>query len=171
MGYRGKVVEQQRARELRAHGWTYAEICAEVGVSRASVSLWVRDVEIDEGAWAERVRTNRNFGARHRKPNRLAMAKQAQISDLDAGGIDRVGLLSEREFLITGIALYAGAGSKTDGSVRFANSDPRMLPCSAPGCGGSSTSMSRGCASGSTFTKGSISMRLSPSGLRSRTSP
>lgn len=35
--------------------------------------------------------------------------------------------LSEREFLVAGVALYAGEGSKTDGCVRFANSDPRMI--------------------------------------------
>jgi hypothetical protein len=35
--------------------------------------------------------------------------------------------VSEREFLVAGVALYAGEGSKTDGCVRFANSDPRMI--------------------------------------------
>jgi hypothetical protein len=35
--------------------------------------------------------------------------------------------MSEREFLVAGAALYAGEGSKTDGSVKFANSDPRMM--------------------------------------------
>jgi hypothetical protein len=35
--------------------------------------------------------------------------------------------LSEREFLVAGVALYAGEGTKRDGAVRFANSDPRMI--------------------------------------------
>ena len=35
--------------------------------------------------------------------------------------------MSEREFLVLGLALYAGEGSKTDGDVTFANSDPRMI--------------------------------------------
>src|SRR3546814_9241960 len=39
MGYRGKVVEQNRARELRAQGWTLSEICDELGVSKASASV------------------------------------------------------------------------------------------------------------------------------------
>jgi len=38
-----------------------------------------------------------------------------------------MGRLSEREFLVAGVALYAGEGSKGDGSVVFANSDPRMV--------------------------------------------
>ena len=36
--------------------------------------------------------------------------------------------MSDRELLILGTALYAGEGSKTDGSrSTFANSDPRMI--------------------------------------------
>ncbi|MGH9187277.1 MAG: helix-turn-helix domain-containing protein [Acidimicrobiales bacterium] len=126
MGYRGKVAERERARELRADGWTYAEIVAELGVSRASVSLWVRDVPIDESVWAKRVRKNRRYGARNRS-NRLAVARQAEIEQLQAEGRDRISRLTEGEFLVAGAALYAGEGSKTDGVVAFANNDPRMI--------------------------------------------
>jgi transposase len=44
MGYRGKVAEQERARELRAAGLTLKQIAHALDVSKASVSLWVRDV-------------------------------------------------------------------------------------------------------------------------------
>ena len=40
-----------------------------------------------------------------------------------------IGQLSEREFLVAGTALYAGEGAKTDGTVKFANTDPRMILC------------------------------------------
>ncbi len=36
-------------------------------------------------------------------------------------------MLSDREFLVAGLALYAGEGAKTDGSASLANSDPRLL--------------------------------------------
>ncbi|CAN5555329.1 hypothetical protein BH20ACT2_BH20ACT2_09260 [soil metagenome] len=127
MGYRGKVVEHERARQLRALGWTYAEICAELGVSRSSVSLWVRDVEIDEEAWAARASRNRNYGARRRRPHRQALAKQAEIERTLLEGRRRIGRLTDKEFLAAGAALYAGEGAKRDGSVGFANSDPRMI--------------------------------------------
>ena len=42
-------------------------------------------------------------------------------------GRARIGRLSEREFLVAGVALYAGEGSKGDGTVRFVNTDPRMV--------------------------------------------
>ncbi len=35
--------------------------------------------------------------------------------------------LSDEAFFVAGVALYAGEGSKTDGEVRFSNSDPEMV--------------------------------------------
>lgn len=45
MGYRGKLAERARARELRAESWTLLEIAGELGVSKSSVSTWVCDVD------------------------------------------------------------------------------------------------------------------------------
>ncbi len=47
MGFRGKQVEQARARELRAQAWTLQEIASHLDVSKSSVSLWVRDVHFE----------------------------------------------------------------------------------------------------------------------------
>jgi Helix-turn-helix domain len=119
MGYRGKLAERERARRLRATGLPMAEIAARLGVSRSSVSLWVRDVPFEP--------RQRDRRGRRRAPNALQRRRQAEIDRLLAEGRDRVGRLSEREFLVAGIALYAGEGSKRDGEVRFSNSDPRMV--------------------------------------------
>jgi hypothetical protein len=119
MGYRGKLAERERARRLRACGLPMAEIAARLGVSRSSVSLWVRDVPFEPRP--------RGTRGRRRAPNALQRRKQAEIDRLLAEGRDRVGRLSEREFLVAGVALYAGEGSKGDGRLRFANSDPRMI--------------------------------------------
>jgi hypothetical protein len=127
VGYRGKLVERERARDLRAQAWTIGEIVAELGVSRSSVSVWVRDVCFDEAKRAARAGANRRRGARKRGPNRLQQRKQTEIDRLLAEGIERIGRLSDRDLLIAGTALYAGEGAKTDGGVVFANSDPRMV--------------------------------------------
>jgi transcriptional regulator with XRE-family HTH domain len=130
VGYRGKTYEQARARDLRSEGWTYTEIMEALGVSKSSVSLWCRDVRVDEEALAAR-RRNRyligNQGARQRGPNRLQRVKQAEIDRLNVEGAERIGTLADRDLLIAGAALYAGEGSKRDGAVRFTNSDPRMI--------------------------------------------
>jgi len=85
MGYRGKLAEQNRARDLRALGWTYKEICEELGVSRSSVSAWVRDVAFDRAAWEARARVNYengNFGPRPKRPHRQQLEKEAEIARL-----------------------------------------------------------------------------------------
>ena len=55
------------------------------------------------------------------------VTKERQIEELLAAGLEAIGQLSEREFLVAGTALYAGEGAKRDGSLRFANTDPRMI--------------------------------------------
>ena len=119
MGYRGKTAERARARALRAEGLTMPEIALRLGVARSSVSLWVRDVPFE----ASPGRT----GPRRRGPNALQRRKQAEIEELMVAGRERIGALSEREFLTAGLALYAGEGSKTENSVKFTNTDPRLV--------------------------------------------
>jgi hypothetical protein len=64
---------------------------------------------------------------RSRKPNKLRLAKLAQIEDLRADANERLNDISNQEFLVAGLALYAAEGGKTDGEVAFANTDPRMI--------------------------------------------
>lgn len=118
MGYRGKTVEKERARDLRAESWTLQEIAAELGVSRSSVSVWVRDVRFEP-----KPRHRPIF----RSPSSLHLAKLAQIEEMNALGVARIGVLSDDAFLAAGVALYAGEGSKWKGCAKFANSDPHMI--------------------------------------------
>jgi hypothetical protein len=123
MGYRGKLEEQQRARELRAESWTLQEIADELGVAKSSVSLWTRDVEFDPALRRSAATGRRPRGSEHP----LRRRKLAEIERCRVEGIARVRRLDDRELLMAGLGLYAGDGSKRDGEVRFANSDPRMV--------------------------------------------
>jgi hypothetical protein len=118
VGYRGKVKEQERARALRAQNRTLADIAETLGASKSSVSLWVRDVPFTPSL---------RLRGPHRRPHPAHEAKLRQIEELDREGMERIGTLSEKEFLITGVALYAGEGGKRDGAVQFANTDPAMV--------------------------------------------
>ena len=121
MGYRGKLAEQAEARDLRAEGYTLFEIATQLAVAKSSVSLWVRDVPFVAR------RPNYRRWEPGRPPTGPMRRKQEEIDRLRAEGKARIGQLSEREFLTAGTALYAGEGSKRDGMVGFANSDPRMI--------------------------------------------
>lgn len=119
VGYRGKLEEQAKARELRAKGLTMDAIAEKLRVSKSSVSQWTRDVPFQPSL----LRTK----ARRRSPNILQRRKQEEIEHLRAEGIARVGRLDRKQFLVAGAALYAAEGSKAGWEVAFANSDPRMV--------------------------------------------
>lgn len=124
MGYRGKLEERGQARELRAQGWAMPDIAEKLGVARSSVSLWTRDVPFTP----DKERTlDRRRRARQRGPNKLQRRKQEEVDRLLAEGTERIGRLSERDFLIAGVALYAGEGSKRDGQVGLANTNPCFI--------------------------------------------
>jgi len=118
MGYRGKVEQQERAREMRARNMTLQDIATELGVSKSSVSLWVRDVAFTP--------SKRRTGPK-RRLHPAREAKLMQVARLDLFGVRRIGTLDDDAFLVAGVALYAGEGAKTDGSVKFANTDSAMV--------------------------------------------
>jgi hypothetical protein len=122
MGNAGKVVERAQAEALRAEAWTLQEIADELHVAKSTVSRWVQGIE-----FTPRPRTNHNHGARGERPNRLRERKLAEIRETRELGRGCIGEVSDRDLLIAGTMLYAGEGAKTDGCVKLANSDPRMI--------------------------------------------
>jgi hypothetical protein len=116
VGYRGKVELQEKARLMRAESRTLQDIATTLGVSKSSVSLWVRDVAFEPGP---------RQPSPNRRPHPQRVAKLAEIAECDRVGSDRLGVLSDEGFLVAGVALYAGEGAK--GSLVFANMDPAMI--------------------------------------------
>ncbi|MDT0319606.1 hypothetical protein [Streptomyces millisiae] len=115
-----------RARELRRAGRTYDEIVAELGVSKSSVSLWVRDLP-KPVASAERMRrmSEARWG-----PYRQRRALERQ-SLIERARTD-VGRLTDRELFLIGVGLYWSEGAKSKAHrpqeyVAFINSDPGMI--------------------------------------------
>jgi transcriptional regulator with XRE-family HTH domain len=117
VGYRGKLEAQEKARLLRAEGRTLADIAALLGVSKSSVSLWVRDMDIEV----------RRRAPTRRRPHPFHLAKLAEVDECNRVGRERLACISEEAFLVAGTALYAGEGAKRDGNVLFANTDAQMV--------------------------------------------
>jgi hypothetical protein len=103
---------------MRAEGRKLLDIATALGVSKASVSVWVRDVEFEPQP---------RRGSAHRRPHVQHLAKLAEIEECNRLGLERIGTLSEAAFLAAGAALCAGEGSKTGNHVTFANTDPGMV--------------------------------------------
>ncbi|WP_190344451.1 hypothetical protein [Streptomyces venezuelae] len=119
---------RDRARELRLQGLTYDQIQAELGCSKSSISLWVRDLpKVDHRSPSEQGRDAAMKRWAHERPLREAQ-RHATVS----AAADEVGPLTDRELFLLGVALYWAEGSKSkpyrrDESVVFINSDPGVI--------------------------------------------
>ncbi|WP_406190408.1 hypothetical protein OH733_22865 [Streptomyces griseus] len=119
---------REKARELRLRGMTYDQIQVELGCSKSSISLWVRDLPKPE-----RTRTREQSSAIGRRGweatlQRRDTERQAQKQKAS----DEVGAMSDRELFLLGVGLYWAEGSKskpyrTQERVTFVNSDPGMI--------------------------------------------
>jgi hypothetical protein len=120
-----KTKERAEARRLRALGWSVKEIERHLHVSRSSVSLWVRDIQL----------TDEQIAALHRRsatsPGQLAGAAanaalgraRRRLYQLEGRARARAG---DRLHLM-GCMLYWAEGDKCRSAVRIANSDPELL--------------------------------------------
>jgi len=103
---------RDKARELRTEGLNYNQIAARLGVSKSSVSLWVRDHPIPQGLSLQEVREraaegSRQYWARERK------VRAARRANERAAAAAEIGELSDREVVIAGAIAYWCEGSKT----------------------------------------------------------
>jgi hypothetical protein len=114
-----------QARNLRKQGLSVNEITALLKVSKSSVSLWVRDVELSDDqreVLRERGRffDDRNVGA---KANR-ARSKEDRITFQEAG---RAKAREFRPLHLAGCMLFWAEGAKQRNGVYFVNGDPNMM--------------------------------------------
>ncbi|MCZ7459809.1 hypothetical protein [Streptomyces sp. WMMC940] len=117
-----------KARELRLQGMTYDQIQVELGCSKSSISLWVRDLPApvrrtpaEQAGLAARKRWE------HEGPRREAERQQAK-----SRAAAEVGSLTDRELHLIGVGLYWAEGTKDKPHARrervtFVNSDPSMI--------------------------------------------
>lgn len=123
-----KKEEQERAKSLRRSGMSLNEIVRKIGVSKASVSLWVRDIELTEKQKKKLSTHGRSVESiERRRKNRInnTFLRHRAIIDTAKGEILA---LSKRDLLLVGAALYWGEGGKTKtGMARISNSDPDVI--------------------------------------------
>ncbi|WP_458244228.1 hypothetical protein [Streptomyces sp. MAI_2237] len=117
-----------RARELRLQGWTYDRIEAELGCSRSSVSLWVRDLPKPEPRYTPEEQRE----LMHAGLTRLREVQDEERRRVKDEARQEVGELSDRDLFMAGVALYWAEGQKSKPYqrrevVNFVNSDPAVI--------------------------------------------
>ncbi|MEU0217966.1 hypothetical protein ABZ281_23930 [Streptomyces sp. NPDC006265] len=121
---------RERARELRLQGWTYDQIQVELGCSKSSISLWVRDLPKPE----RRDPTEQaKLAARRRWEHELAVRDEERQQTKEAAE-QAIGELSNRELFLAGVVLYWAEGAKDKAhsrqrreNLQFINSDPNVI--------------------------------------------
>ena len=119
------------ARRLREQGYAYDQIAAELGVSKSSVSLWVRDLPRPARLSYEECRKRQAEGVRlYWEVERPAREARREAARAAAAG--EIGALTQRELLIAGAVAYWCEGAKNKphrraDRVTFANSDPELI--------------------------------------------
>ncbi|MFE0671827.1 hypothetical protein [Streptomyces sp. NPDC058867] len=119
---------RERARELRLQGLTYDQIQVELGCSKSSISLWVRDLPNPE---RRHPTEQAKLAARKRWEHELAV-RDEQRRRTKAAAAAEVGEMSDRELFLAGVALYWAEGAKDKPydrreNVLFVNSDPGVV--------------------------------------------
>jgi transposase-like protein len=121
-----KTEERKRARQLRRdEGLPIKEIARRVGVSTASVSVWVRDIELT----AEQHEALRMKNPAHNQllsGRAVAVAnRRAERVAYQAGG--RQAARRRNAQHLAGCMLFWAEGGKARNQLRFTNSDPEMI--------------------------------------------
>ena len=119
------------ARQLRVQGHDYEEIANHLGVSRSSVSLWVRDVPVPSRLSYEEIRRRAAEGAHQYWAVERGIREARRASERAIAAAE-IGELTDREIIIAGALTYWCEGSKNkphrrDDRVVFINSDPALI--------------------------------------------
>lgn len=124
---RAKDDVRAKARELRLQGMTYDQIQVELGCSKSSISLWVRDLPKP----APRTREEASAIAK-RGWEVILQRREQERREVKCAAQDKIGSLSQRELFLLGVGLYWAEGTKDKPHARrervaFVNSDPGMI--------------------------------------------
>lgn len=124
-----KYLQKIKAREMRAKGESVRVIAKKIGVTKSTVSLWVRDIILSieqfEALNRRKIKggeLGRLKGSLMQKNRRLNLIEQRETE-----GVRRLKNLSDGEFFTAGIALYWGEGSKKKREFYICNSDPELI--------------------------------------------
>ena len=120
------IILHRRALELRKLGKSYSQIKHELGVSKSTLSEWLRAFPLSR----ERINALRGNSEQRIERYRMTMRKKREIKLLQYYEDERQKWLplSDKEVFIAGLFLYWGEGNKSQRNiVSINNTDPSVV--------------------------------------------
>ncbi len=118
-----------KARKMREKGESVKAIARLLGVSKSSVSLWVRDIILTFEQYQTLQKRSIKGGEKGRIIGAFIQKKRRldTIIQMENLGIQKFLKLSDKEFFTAGIALYWAEGTKKKREFCLCNSDPNLI--------------------------------------------
>jgi hypothetical protein len=121
-----KLDEKRKVIELRKQGKSYSEIKKIINVSKSSLSLWLKNVQLTEnqilGLKAKKDRAVERF------VESMRLKRQLRLEDYYKQQKNKLLPLTKRELFIAGLFLYSGEGNKvSSNNLSVANTDPSII--------------------------------------------
>jgi hypothetical protein len=126
------ITKKYQAQELRRKGWSISEIAQELAMHKSgSISKWCRNIILTPKQ-IERLVMKREAGSYKGRMIAVERKRKIRIKEekfLRNEGLKEIGVISNRDLFIAGIAIYWSEGyTYLDGDqVGFTNSDPKMI--------------------------------------------
>ena len=121
-----RVNDKKKALDMRKRGKSYSQIKNVLGVSKGTLSYWLRDLPLKESD----LRKLRDTNPRRIEAFRTTMAKKREdrLKKVFEKAQKNIGKLSKRDIFIGGLFLYWGEGTKASlYRLEMTNTDPSML--------------------------------------------
>jgi predicted transcriptional regulator len=112
--------------ELRKQGMSYTQIKNKIGVSKSTLSNWLRSFPSSE----DRIRELRDTNEQRIERTRETKARKRELrhADIQKKVENEIGELTNREIFVAGLFLYWGEGTKTSPStISVSNTDPSVV--------------------------------------------
>lgn len=115
--------------ELRLKGYTYGQIKRELGISKSTLSDWLKNLHLTEEQLKKLAlnRKNSKDVAVERFRETFRTKRLIRLKKTLDKQIIKLLPLTEKELLIAGLFLYWGEGDKKRGRVSISNTDPKIV--------------------------------------------
>lgn len=123
---KARYKDREIAIKMRLAGESYSIIKSKLGVSKSSLSFWLRDYPLAP----ERLREIRDRSPRRIESfrNTMRLKREARLNIIYQKVKNDLSFINDKILLLAGFFLYWAEGTKTNnGTVSFANTDPSMI--------------------------------------------